>query len=273
MLCGPHLDAATIVAALPIDAVTWAATNPKLHASRRPSAGWLGEWDLHSNPLTSRLPDTRLALPVSGVEGAFLVPNLLTIAECTEMCALIDTLGFDAGVEKVGTRPALRDNDACVIILPGTTCRELSRRLAATIPMVGCAGAKRVEPCFVNRRTRCYRYSADTSPPQSFRPHYDGSQHASAVIEGNAPRQQACRTMMSVLVYLSGDAREPAGGETLFYPQGAAGEAVVGVTPVAGSALCFWHGEHPDSPLHEGAPLLSGAARKYVLRTDILYAC
>ena len=50
----------------------------------------------------------------------------------------------------------------------------------------------------------------------------------------------------------------------------------VRVAPRAGTALIFWHGHHPLSPLHEGAPLLptsSGdASPKYVIRTDALFA-
>ena len=36
-----------------------------------------------------------------------------------------------------------------------------------------------------------------------------------------------------------------------------------------GSVLCFFHGEHALSPLHEGALVRSGVKR--VVRTDVLY--
>jgi len=81
---------------------------------------------------------------------------------------------------------------------------------------------------------------------------------------------------MSILLYLNDG---HAGGETVFYPSGdvtadrKAGTAV-SVQPRAGAALCFWHGRHPLSPLHEGAPLChnNGAPPKYVIRTEALFA-
>ena len=45
--------------------------------------------------------------------------------------------------------------------------------------------------------------------------------------------------------------------------------------PRRGGALCFPHGDHPLSPLHEGAPLRpggEGAPPKFVIRTEVLYA-
>ena len=54
-------------------------------------------------------------------------------------------------------------------------------------------------------------------------------------------------------------------------------ERAVLVTPSTGSALLFWHGEHPLSPLHKGAPLemiadgTTPTPCKYVIRTDVLF--
>jgi hypothetical protein len=36
-----------------------------------------------------------------------------------------------------------------------------------------------------------------------------------------------------------------------------------------GGALCFFHGEHPLSPLHEGSLVTAGT--KTVVRSDVLY--
>jgi hypothetical protein len=41
------------------------------------------------------------------------------------------------------------------------------------------------------------------------------------------------------------------------------------VEPKRGAALCFYHGSHDLSVLHEGARITSGS--KFVLRTDVLY--
>ena len=44
----------------------------------------------------------------------------------------------------------------------------------------------------------------------------------------------------------------------------------VNVVPKRGSVLCFWHGCHRSSTLHEGSLVSKGT--KYVVRTDVLYA-
>lgn len=36
-----------------------------------------------------------------------------------------------------------------------------------------------------------------------------------------------------------------------------------------GGALCFFHGEHPLSPLHEGSLVTAGT--KTIVRSDVLY--
>ena len=43
------------------------------------------------------------------------------------------------------------------------------------------------------------------------------------------------------------------------------------VAPRAGAVLCFFHGFHPQSPLHEGCLVTQGS--KYIIRTDVLYTC
>ena len=68
-----------------------------------------------------------------------------------------------------------------------------------------------------------------------------------------------------MLLYLN---EEHAGGHTVFYRGGEATPSnAVHVEPKAGSAVVFFHGKHPCSPLHEGAPLEQGATvPKYVIR-------
>lgn len=63
------------------------------------------------------------------------------------------------------------------------------------------------------------------------------------------------------MVYLNSDFT---GGETKFYDEDGS-RLRVAVRPERGMALGFVHLQ-----LHEGAPVVSG--RKYVLRTDVMYA-
>ena len=174
---------------------------------------------------------------------------------------------------------------------------------------------------------RCYKYTADERSAQAFGPHYDGSQPATTVedgelvVDGGNCAGGRTRSQMSLLLYLSGghdggnddSRRSPllsphaplaaqgasvlfrshhpglthlpspaapsATGETIFHPSGEAlPDSAVRVAPRAGSALLFWHGEHPLSPLHEGAPLTlsdvcisTNLPAKYVIRTDVLF--
>jgi predicted 2-oxoglutarate/Fe(II)-dependent dioxygenase YbiX len=97
-----------------------------------------------------------------------------------------------------------------------------------------------------NERMRYYRYD----PGQTFRPHYDGSYR----------RSDDEHSLVTFMIYLNDDFE---GGETKFYRD--SGMLSVTVKPSRGMALVFDHDQ-----LHEGAPVESG--RKYVLRTDVMYA-
>jgi predicted 2-oxoglutarate/Fe(II)-dependent dioxygenase YbiX len=97
-----------------------------------------------------------------------------------------------------------------------------------------------------NERFRFYRYDAG----QKFAPHYDGY----------FQRDNAERSQLTFMVYLNADF---AGGETKFYHPDRSLRLTV--RPEIGMALVFAHLQ-----LHEGAPVIEG--RKYVLRTDAIYA-
>merc|ERR1712151_873891 len=72
-------------------------------------------------------------------------------------------------------------------------------------------------------------------------------------------------SQLTFLLYLNDDFE---GGQTRFFFPGDHNRKFH-VRPTIGTALCFFHGEHPLSPLHEGCVVSSGT--KYVLRTDVLY--
>jgi len=75
-------------------------------------------------------------------------------------------------------------------------------------------------------------------------------------------------SQLTIVLYLNDDFR---GGETKFYlPSGQRGQYSVHDSPAKrGAALCFFHGNHPLSPLHEGSLVHEGV--KYIIRSDVLY--
>ena len=94
------------------------------------------------------------------------------------------------------------------------------------------------------------------------------------LVDDEPPKGVTRLSQMSVLLYLT-EGHE--GGETIFYPSGdpMKNDSSISISPKRGSALCFWHGRHPLSVLHEGAPIAAGSASsspKLVIRTDVLFA-
>ena len=117
--------------------------------------------------------------------------------------------------------------------------------------------------------------------PVLHRPHTDGGWPGSGINSEGQLEHDLYRdrwSQLTMVMYLNSDFD---GGETSFFiPAEARGspgpdrqqQQGVEVFPVAaeeGSALCFFHGQHPLSPLHEGSLVRSGT--KYIVRSDVLY--
>lgn len=231
---------------------------------------------LCSSMLDTSGHSARAAEPIAGVEGAFIVPDVLSPSECARLLRLSNALGFTTGESLVEVPTDIRRNDVSLLVVHEDDAIELSSRLAGHLPTHGHNGAQRSDPGCVNRRWRVYRYNPGGA---CFGPHYDGAQVKSGVVDGllvdDVPDKGVTRlSQLSVLLYLS-DHTPSDGGETVFHPTGqpSAHDEAIRVQPKAGAALVFWHGAHPLSPLHEGAPLAADAARpKHVIRTDVLYS-
>jgi hypothetical protein len=74
-------------------------------------------------------------------------------------------------------------------------------------------------------------------------------------------------SQLTFLLYLDDDYD---GGETSFVVgSGREASRIVSVAVPKGSALCFFHGEHHMSPLHEGSLVTRGIKR--IIRSDVLY--
>lgn len=176
----------------------------------------------------------------------FVIHDCLDGAECREHIARSELEGYgDATINTVRgvmLRPDIRNN-ARLIVDDAAMADRLWARVQPFIPEV--LDGWRVVG--LNERFRFYRYD----PGQKFAPHFDGY----------FERPNGERSQLTCLWYLN-DGYE--GGETKFYGADRDQPAFT-VTPREGMALVFAHQQ-----LHEGAPVLDG--RKYVLRTDVMYA-
>lgn len=75
-------------------------------------------------------------------------------------------------------------------------------------------------------------------------------------------------SILTWVLYLNDDFE--GGGTRFMLPDGMLGQHKVREIPATrGSVLCFFHGDHPLSPLHEGGLVTSGT--KYIIRSDVLY--
>ncbi len=185
-------------------------------------------------------------------EGIFTVADLFTPRECEELIAWGEAQGFEAAsvATESGARmaPTVRNNDR-VVFEDTAFMAGLWERARAFVPQE----LDGFPVTGLNPRLRFYRYD----PGQRFKRHQDGRVELES---GEVSR-------LTFLVYLNTGYE---GGGTVFreYMTDAVGETVtkiVRVTPEAGMGLFFIHERK-----HEGAVIVSG--RKYVLRTDVLYA-
>jgi predicted 2-oxoglutarate/Fe(II)-dependent dioxygenase YbiX len=175
----------------------------------------------------------------------FVVRRFLTAEECGSFVARSERAGYDAATitttHGAVTAMDIRDN-ARLIVDDQSLADSLWQRAGPCLPQrIGDWRA-----VGFNERFRFYRYDAG----QKFAPHFDGYFR----------RSDDERSHLTFMVYLNADFT---GGETKFYDEDR--ELHVTVNPECGMALGFVHLQ-----LHEGAPVIAG--RKYVLRTDVMYA-
>ena len=202
--------------------------------------------------------------------GVFLLRNCLTSAECKEFIQVTERMGYTEAKITVGkgqflSAPEIRNNKRLIWETPlpevdvSSFAAVMWNRIKSHIPSEVTVRGHVWESCGMNERLRFYRYTGG----EQFREHYDGC----------FPRSSQEMSLLTFIIYLS-DGFE--GGATTFYSEDdrsscwREGRAVaLKVTPVEGAALLFWHGQHPDSPLHEGSMVIKGT--KYVLRSDVMY--
>jgi predicted 2-oxoglutarate/Fe(II)-dependent dioxygenase YbiX len=178
-------------------------------------------------------------------ERAYVIHDFLTPQECADFIAFSETEGYgDAPLTTARGFVIDKEvrNNTRVMVDDFTLAAMLFERAKPLLP----AQFGGWDVVGFNERFRYYRYDVG----QTFAPHYDGTFY----------RKYHEESRLTFMIYLNADFE---GGTTEFYRD--SGTPKLTVRPESGMALVFEHLQ-----LHEGAPVTSG--RKYVLRTDVMYA-
>jgi len=196
------------------------------------------------------------------IPGAFVLHDVCTPAECEQIIAASESMGYTEDAP-VSLGRNIRQNENCVWIADGPLNEVLFKRCEALLPSVG-----ESRPVGLNARWRLYKYNHN----DIFRMHTDGAWPGSGIhpksgrLVGDLYGDRFSK--LTWVLYLNDDFE---GGETRFFrPEGPRHVSVQGDIPARrGSVLCFFHGTHHLSPLHEGALVKNGT--KYIVRSDVLY--
>jgi len=234
-------------------------------------------------------------------DGVLVLRDVLSPAECQRILRTSETMGYTEDAP-VSLGRNIRQNESCVWLMNDEVNLRIFERIQHLLPWIDIENvwSSKHEALFsskldftisgnntsssnsstntsrpplgLNHRWRFYKYN----PSDIFKMHTDGAWTDSGVDQNNGNYEQdlydgKALSFMTFLVYLNDDFD---GGETLIKGQGNhvgdAKEDVFAIRPIQGSVLCFYHGNHPMSPLHEGARVQRGT--KYVARTDVLYS-
>mmetsp|Transcript_1301 Transcript_1301/g.2534 ORF Transcript_1301/g.2534 Transcript_1301/m.2534 type:complete len:466 (-) Transcript_1301:2910-4307(-) len=193
------------------------------------------------------------------VPGCFVLTDVLTPTECTQIIAAAEAIKFmpDEPVEHAETsRSTLAHN---VFWLADSELNTvIYDRCKAFLP----------DSLGLNARWRVYRYE----PGAVYRPHIDGAWPGSGLDPKTGKYVYDVfgdrKSKMTFLIRLNDDF---SGGSTTYYipaPEPGFMNARAVSTP-KGSVVCFPHGDAQGSLLHEGSEVTKGY--KYVIRTDVLY--
>ena len=215
---------------------------------------------------TPSIPITKELIPE--VPGAFILHNFFSSNECVQMIAATEKMGYDQAKVNFGggaaqTNTTIRNNDRVVWQNKSEDLQPLFSRLMPFLPdHKNCSlkGLKyqdwrtipsEMNPYALNERLRFFKYTKG----QRFIKHYDGGYF----------RNDQDRSYMTFIAYLQPCTE---GGHTEFF-DAVTEEKITSIPPTAGDALLFYHQDHPLSPMHSGAEVISGT--KYAIRSDLMY--
>lgn len=220
-----------------------------------------------SLPGAIQLQDNPIGVTRSEIEdtpGGFVLQNVLTPSECDEMVRFSETCGYTEDAP-VSLARHIRQNENCVWLADDQLVNGIFERCKDLFPQEVAGGAV----CGLNARWRLYKYN----PADIFKTHTDGSWPGSGLdSSGRLVRDRYGDrwSQLTIVIYLNDEFE---GGPTrFFFPSPSRRRDEYTVTEARaprGGAVCFFHGEHPQSPLHEGGLVTKGT--KYIIRSDVLY--
>lgn len=227
------------------------------------------------------------------VDGVFILHNVLSSNESNRILNVSLEMGYQPDAP-VNLGRNVRRNENCVWIMNNNVNRAIFERVSHLLPNpIVFEGHSLGGPLGLNRRWRLYKYS----PGDFFLQHTDGAWPGSGEVDGRYIHDMyegEALSWITFLIYLNDDFE--GGGTTIYLSNGHGHEyfdeeedesddseedtgnsppingeepSFVEIRPRQGSVLCFYHGYHPLSRLHQGETVLEGT--KYVARTDVLY--
>lgn len=247
---------------------------------------------------------------VQTVPGAFVLNDVLTAAECSELLGLAQCLGFEA--DEPLDENQRQELEWSMASNHGGFAALAAEPPPARTPIVSKAKAKHygersktvvwLADEATNRAlfTRCEKHLPQSYPhcfdakgrhrgPGKlcgfnarwrfyqyqqggvYRPHVDGAWPGSALDKRGRYVYDAFGDRLSKLTAVVYLNQNFEGGATAFYSATHDQSLkVFGVQPTTGSVLVFPHGDARGSLIHEGSSVLSGS--KYIIRTEVLYS-
>jgi len=211
-----------------------------------------------------RHPKTVVRQDFAELPGVFLLHNVLTPQECEQIIAASEAMGYTEDAP-VSLGRHIRQNENCVWIADNELLDTIYGRFSYLLTTEPDGSA----PLGLNARWRLYKYNLY----DIFRPHIDGSWPGSGIDPKTGKLVQDIFgdrwSRFTWVLYLNDDFE---GGATHFFVPLAGGSQYLKREILAqqGAVLCFYHGKHNLSYLHEGALVTFGT--KYILRSDVLYS-